>query len=199
MVLKNSVIVILFPLLFLACGSKDDAHEIPEMEFFVNSELLGTSVRDSLLNVTFNPPLQWEPLRDDLFAEATRQLLSEQSDSDTISVTPEYIFLDDKQGSSLIVSTVQFRTGLASDNIGGYHASLKEHFGNEGVLYTVYVKDGIYFHQYLLQNHEMINFKLMTHETDNTMLQWDYVVPRYAYTIEVRAIESSIGSIKRIN
>jgi hypothetical protein len=199
MVFKTSFIVILLPLLFLACGSKDDSHEIPEMEFLVNSDLLGTSIRDSLLNVTFNPPLPWEPLRNDVFAEAKRQLLSGQSDSDTISVIPEYIFLDDKLGSSLIVSTVRFRTDSGTDNIGRYHTSLKEHFSVEDVLYSVYVKDGIYFHQYLLQNEEIINFKLLTQETDNTILQWDYVVPRNAYTFEVRAIESSIGSIKRIN
>jgi hypothetical protein len=194
-------LAILSVLFIISCGTEERGGEIeiPEMKFFVNSEILGESIHDSVLNVVFNPPMQWEPLQDDLFAELLRRVDTRQGDWDSINITPVHMFINSGRGSSLTVSTMRFRNGSETENLKSYDTSIREHFNDIDLLYTVFVKDGIYFHQYLLQNDDMINFKLLTQESDGTMLQWDYVVPRQAYTFEVRAIESSIGSIKRIN
>jgi hypothetical protein len=63
---------------------------------------------------------------------------------------------------------------------------------------AVYMKDGIKITQFLIQKNNIVNFRLLFNNGDGKLLQFDYLAGIRDYSLEVKAIESSIGSIKLI-
>jgi hypothetical protein len=62
-----------------------------------------------------------------------------------------------------------------------------------------FLKDNILFTQYLIQDENRINFKLLFFNPKDQLIQFDYILQKDSYVLELKAIESSIGSIKLIS
>ena len=58
-----------------------------------------------------------------------------------------------------------------------------------------YILNGLDVTQFLLQNAQIINFKLILRNGDNKIYQVDYLSGREMYLKNVKKIESSIGTI----
>ena len=57
--------------------------------------------------------------------------------------------------------------------------------------------NGLDFHQFIFTKDDYITIKLITEVSDQMIIMIDYIVPSKNYEEELRAIESSIGTIKK--
>jgi hypothetical protein len=63
---------------------------------------------------------------------------------------------------------------------------------------AIFMKDAFRVYQLMVGASDFVLIKLMCNASENPVFEVDYVVPRDVYETELRAIESSIGSINLI-
>lgn len=193
------MLFLLFLVVIVGCVShKDDDSDRPdEMEFTVDPELLGDAIHLDEKGIGFRPPREWTQLSDEIFDEAVQQLKQAQTDHESFSIHPVNIFLHHRHGGTLIVSEISTAESFSdpSEMVDAFHKKLEDRFEGQDVRETVFLKDGINFHQYLIQSQDNVNFKFLFCNAADELFQVDYVIPRSVYFSESKAIESSIGSI----
>lgn len=184
-----------FFLLTASCREREP--EVPVMQFTVTPSLLGTAVVAEDLGVQFQPPAGWEPLSATAFDSLNQAL---ERPDDTVPLQPHYVFLDPTTGSLCSVTTVHFADTPAFDEvIDRYGRLLAAQFPEDALRQGLFEKDGIRIAQFLVQPRGRVVFKLLFEAAMGKVLQFDYIVPSAVYAAEVKAIESSIGSIKRLH
>ncbi len=180
LILTFSVIVI------ASCGHQQPSDNT--ISFRINEELLSDSVfssRDEILRL--QPPIDWERLSSgDSIYEVFAEVMQDKLDA---------VFVDAKTQASLIISEVSADEMLAMEKV----------FKNPDIYYNsnnkwLSVQHGDFkynsyqINQIVLQNHDIVIYKLFTSRMGKTY-EINYSVPR-AYAEEIlRAVESSIGSI----
>lgn len=192
-------VCLLTALLITGCTSQqDEGEEGPvQMQFDVNRELLGDSVRVAAGNIGFSPPKNWQPLPDNIFEEASRHITQFDAEDDNFSIIPVYIFLHQQNGSALVVSKIIPENGntFTGEPIHTFRSHVSDRFESEEIQEADFLKEDIHIYQYIIQKEDTVNFKLLFQNRDNKIFQFDYVVPHAVYLSESKAIESSIGSI----
>ncbi len=198
-----SVHILLGILLFaVSCANHEkDTGDEGEMQFTIDASLLGGQIADTVSHFSFQPPIRWNRIPEELFTEASRKIEANRDDDALFSALPLYIFIDSVYSSSLIVSMIRFaeENSDTSGLMRLYGSILQNRSPESEIMYTDFIKDGIRFYQYLLRDDHTINFKLIASGRGDQLLQWDFIVPEAVYAYEIRAIESSIGTIRRIH
>lgn len=167
------------------------------MHFNVVPEKLGVPVVAEDLGIRFQPPAGWEPLSSAAFDSVSHVL--DRSD-EALRLHPRHIFLDPRNGSLCSVTTVAFADSLGFDAmIARYGALIADRYQGDSLRQGLFYKDNIRMVQYLLQPQDRVAFKLLFETPVGGVIQFDYIVPKLFYAGEVKAIESSIGSIQRID
>lgn len=188
------VLGLLLSLLVLTGCREEEASGPPSMEFTVDPALLGDKVVLPEQDVQFQPPVSWRAV------EASNRESLEQAlpVSDSLAFRPLHIFLDETSGSVLSVAEFSFDEGLPfEEQMKRYGDVLAQRFAGDSLRQTLFLKEGLPVAQFLVQPAGLVNFKLVFEAPYEGLIQFDYVVPRAQYPREVRAIESSIGSIRR--
>jgi hypothetical protein len=191
---------ILLAIFFFACSGERERQEkaVIEMQFEVDQALLGSRVAADTHGVQFHPPFGWDQVSPDVIDEAYRMTVPDEEVQNTFDIRPEYIFLNQQNGSSLIVSSVRISDPELDRErvLREFKNTLADRSDETSVRQTDFMKDGIHIHQFLIQSDEVVNFKFLMFTKTDALLQLDYVVPKNVYPAESKAIESSIGSIQ---
>jgi len=176
--------------LLAACGS-ETRPVVPSMAFEVDPRRLGAPIEALELGLRFQPPLAWEQLATSDVDSVDRAL-----GEGPVGFTPRYVFLDSTNGSLLSVATMHFADSLTFDERVVYFGNLlADRFPGDTLRQGQYLKDNIHIAQYLLEPPGLVIFKLLFESSLHETLQFDYIVPRAEYPGQIKAIESSIGSI----
>jgi hypothetical protein len=201
-VLRPSIVLMsILPAIFLlGCTGERERQDkvVAEMQFEVDQSLLGSRIATDIYGIQFHPPVDWDQVSPDVFTEAYRRLVPDEKVQHAFEIKPEYIFLNRHNGSSLIVSHV----GITDPEMDRGHVlqeftnTLADRPEGSAARQTDFMKDGIHMHQFLIQSDEIVNFKFLMFTKTDALFQLDYVVPRNVYPAEIKAIESSIGSIQ---
>lgn len=182
-------------LIFPGCETRQES-EYEVLTFNVDQNLLGKSFRDSSQNFTFHPPINWNPVSVDMLHEIEKQL--DLKIGDNYQLTPIQIFFFNQQQSFCSVSKVDSN----EMNFTEYAGFLKQEIARK--LPATQMRDGFFkirklpCYQLVLFDKQRINMKLIFTGARNLM-QIDYVVQRQYYPKSIRAIESSIGSLRDLN
>lgn len=195
--------ILLFYLLALlpGCASKkaNNPHS-SEMKFNIDNSKLGAAINDTLYNLRFNPPLNWNNAGQKKVDEAGRAITKALAGNNQLSVKPLYIFVNGSDGSVLNIADIRL-----NPEQNNFDLKIKEYgrimFGSSdstNVKKAFYTKDGIEIAQFLIQKNGFVNFRLLFGNGIGNLLQFDYLSKQEDYSNEVKAIESSIGSIKLI-
>lgn len=192
-------LVIALCLYLLGCAGEEVESGVPSMEFTLDPEQLGPPVLLAAEGIRFRAPAGWKPLNagevDRLDGTTTDTL---GAGPDSLLLRPLHIFMDDEAGSVLSVSYLRFHKDAPfSEQIKRYGTTLAKRFSQDSVRQTQFMKNDLHMAQYLLQPQGLVNFKVVFEAKHGALLQFDYVVPAVHYPEEVRAVESSIGSIVR--
>jgi hypothetical protein len=177
--------------LTIECTKREAKNTRNDLAFDVNEKLLGDSYLDSISNMTLRVPIGWKDsdYNSDDTLKAKVSLLRHNSNS-------KKLYLDSLQKASLIVSYFNNPDGLNQifANPDSAFNATKDWVSIDK---SQFILNGQETFQFLLQNKNVINFKLLI-RSSNTILQLDYFVDRAQYMYEVKKIESSIGSIRQL-
>ncbi len=179
--------------LLAACRERTD---VQTMHFDVDPARLGAAVEASDLGIRFQPPSGWAPLA---AAEIDSVRRATALAHEAVELTPRYVFLDSTSGSLLSVSTLRLDPPAPFEaQVARYGELLAAPFPADSLRQGQYLKDGIHIAQFLLEPGGRVNFKLVFASTRADLLQFDYIATLAAYPGEIKAIESSIGSIQQL-
>lgn len=173
------------------CTNSDSKAKRNDLAFEVNEKFLGESYLDSLSNITLRIPVGWKDSDDssDNTLQSKMSLLRQNSNS-------KKFYLDSLQKASLIISYIDQpeNLDLIFTNPDSVYNTTKNWMS---ITKSQFVLNGLETFQFLLQNQNVVNFKLLVRGR-NTTLQVDYIVDRASYIQEIKKIESSIGSIEQL-
>ena len=167
-----------------------------ELFFHIDSSQLGSLFESESLGVALHPPKGWTVMGSDSREKLRRQLMAEQNDSEPLAINPVAIFMDTASGALLSVNHLEVMS-TDSSAFMSYTQTLENAFPGQSVKKADFSKDGMPFIQYLIQGNKQIAFKLITTTGNKSNLQFDYIIPVHAYVDQIKAIESSIGSIRK--
>lgn len=172
-----------------ACTKPSEQQSKNEIEFNVDQALLGEQYVDSLSGFYFSVPKNWKSVL----------AISNASDSIAVSKSIRKIFIDSAANASLIITSMK---GVDIEQAYKIFNSPDSTFNSARVWTSIskaeFLLGGITVHQYLIQNQEIVNFKLILVRGVKDIIQLDYLTQRDLYANQIKNIESSIGSIKGI-
>jgi hypothetical protein len=164
------------------------------MHFLVDPALVGEVVRDTLQAILFQPPKSWQSLPE---SDVARLREAMAASGGPVEVRPSHVFCSADSQQVLSVSSVRVAGAETPEQqVDAYWSILEEHAGDRVPTRDAYVKDGLHITQLYDHRDGQIRFTLLFASAVGTLLQFDYLVSEQAYPAEVRALESSIGSIK---
>jgi hypothetical protein len=178
--------------------SKPQGQGYEQMVFDVDRALLEPTVTDAFLNISIAAPRRWKPVEAAELAQLAARL--SESVGKQIPIEPRWIFLDNRSQAACVVSR------LDAADIPSEDALLKElesvytsRFPGATVKGAIFLKDEMRVHQLMITAADFILIKLLLDAPTVPILAVDYIIPRHVYADELRAIESSIGSIRPLS
>lgn len=205
-------------------GVEQVSGQTTTMQFNVDPALLGETQRFAAFGVQFAPPAGWDRLPEEQMAAVAAAVgapagpvaadnvhstgttattptttpaamppsgVAAAGGDDEFQAEPVAVFSQPGQGVWLLVSALNI------DEPQRYTAMLRRQ--PEQVLATEFQLHGIAVHQYLIRPDGLVNFKLLLNapgRADSRRLQLDFVVAQTSWAKAVRAVESSIGSVR---
>ena len=178
--------------LFLSCSKKSPETYKPLL-FNVDSLFLDSQYFDDEFHFAFNPPKDWKPVSEELFKKIQNNIFL-NSDSTIFKIMPKKIFMDSQKAAFCIIS--KFENVASSESLKNKYINLlKEKFQKDKISLAKFEYHTFKFDQLLIMNKERIIIKLIITMENNKMLILDYIIPAELYQENLRAIESSIGSL----
>ena len=191
---RNTALLLVSFAMSSACTKQEPSKNItPSVIFEVNRQLLGDSVISKAHHISFAPPKGWEALPKNIEEQFRAKL--EQANTGDIRPQPHYIFVS-KSKATLMVSSLEFPlqdTTLALKR-AHYVGKMKSQIDSTMLRVAEFRKGVMLLTQCVIRTPTQISFKILV-ESEQTLLQFDYIVPLAVYNNEIRAVESSIGSI----
>jgi hypothetical protein len=179
---------------FWICCQPKQPEKKSDLQFTVNPELLGNVYTDSISGFTVSIPKGWLPLT--VFDSTIQSKFMDVEDSIALG----RIFLDSLQqgGSVLITSLAETDSVMFGKVYQNPDSAFNQQKIWQQILKSAFYHNGLYIRQYLLQNNDLVTFRLVITEGLRFPVQIDYVLGRNTYMQHVKKIESSIGSINSL-
>ncbi|MGD9900837.1 MAG: hypothetical protein AB7T22_17055 [Calditrichaceae bacterium] len=199
MSVKRGIIICLTGLLFVFCDGKSDENKASEDELYFNIDksLLEDAVKPDGYHISLNPPKNWLPVNEELFDALVKETTKLTDPGMNIEYKPITIFFDEQYGN--LLSVIHVKT--MSDSVSGkafeqkYIAMLDHNLPSAEPQKGSFTKNDTRFTQYLIQDDKRVAFKLIFLDLSGQVIQLDYNVDANRYIHELKAIESSIGSV----
>lgn len=184
---------------FVGCDSPNAKKQPYEtLVFEVDETLLEPALTDTLLKITIASPKNWKKIDDTMFVQVVNKLDSQLTED--IKLVPRWIFLNEGSRAMCVVSKLD-GVGIAPNEtlLKTLTTAYRERFPNTTVEQTIFMKDAFRIHQVMVVAADFVLIKLICDAPEVLVFEVDYHIPKDVYQVEVKAIESSIGSINLIN
>ena len=184
---------------FGGCDSPNRAKQPYEtLTFTVDKTQLEPAVADATLRIKIAPPKNWKKIDDSLFAQVITTVESQRTPQD-LQVVPRWIFLNADSLAMCIVSKLNGADIVPDETLlQTLKTAYQNQFPNATVQQAIFMKDAFRIHQLMVIDTDFVRIKLICDAPETLMFEVNYRIPRDVYRTELRAIESSIGSINRI-
>lgn len=199
---KLNQLVFLFTiliLLFSACNKVDSEKKDTILFNQVDSLI---SSPDSLYNggIIISPPKDWTNIDSNLISLITAKLSQISDTSFHFEYNLLKIYFDSTSSSLLSVGTIIYDESIysAETALSDYKSLFEKNLLTSNIKTGSYIKDNIEITQFLIQEKDNITFKLIFINNSNKIIQIDYILNPKIYLDIVKAVESSISSIKLI-
>lgn len=184
---------------FVGCDSPNAQKQPYEnLVFKVDKTRLEPAVEDTTLRIKVAAPKNWKKIDDSMLAQVINELDTQPTPE--LQIVPRWIFLDKSSQAMCIVSKLN-GVEIAPDEtlLKTLTTAYQNQFPNATVRQAVFMKDAFRIHQLMVIAADFIRIKLICDAPETLVFEVDYRVPRDVYQTELRAIESSIGSINLIH
>jgi len=197
---KKLILAFLF-LLFLLIACSENKNEIQKLSFRINEELIDSTYVDSTYNISFRPPRIFKSLSPENFDKLVKaqENIASSAELKELQLIPVFAFTDSSQKSYCFVSAIKSQSNDNNKNIIKiYKERIKDKFINSNIKEGIYKITNIVVHQFTIMNQNMVTIKLILALEDSDPIVVDYMMPLQIYRKNLRAVESSIGTIKQI-
>ena len=166
--------------------------------FNVDETLLDPVVTDTTLRIKMAAPKNWKQINDAMLAEVLNTVETEITQE--LQMVPRWIFLNEDSLAMCIVSSLNSVDLVPEETLlKDLKTAYQHQFPNATVQEAVFMKDAFRIHQLMVIAADFVRIKLICDAPETLVFEVDYRVPRDVYQSELRAIESSIGSIHLIH
>jgi hypothetical protein len=190
-------------LVFLACTQHSPKPPgLPNIQFAVDSSLIGARITDTTLGFSFAPPRAWDPLPGKSLTEAQREAAerSEVVVTKKPTAAPELLKAWNHPATGSVVVMTSFMNFDTRDTSGTIQEFEKYYRGlspNADIRSTVFSTKTFKVHQLMVVDDQRVNFKMVfSNPRLKKPIQFDFVVPRGSYPELVKTIESVAGSVE---
>ena len=167
--------------------------------FNVDETRLEPVVTDTVLKIAIAAPKNWKQIDDSMLTQVVNKLKSQLTLKDLQRV-PRWIFLNESSRAMCVVSELNGVEITPNEALLETLATAyRNQFPKATVQQTIFMKDAFRIHQLMVIAADFIHIKLICDAPETLIFEVDYHVPRNVYQTELRAIESSIGSITLIH
>ena len=184
---------------FVGCESPNAQKQPYEtLVFNVDETRLEPIVTDTTLRIKIAAPKNWKKIDDSTLAQVANKLDTQLVQG--IQMVPRWIFLNESSQAMCIVSKLN-GVEIAPDEtlLKNLKTAYQNQFPNATVQETVFMKDAFRIHQLMVVTADFVRIKLICDAPETLIFEVDYHIPKDVYKTELRAIESSIGSINLIH
>ena len=184
---------------FMGCESPNaQKHPYETLVFNVDETLLDPVVTDTTLRIKMAAPKNWKQINDAMLAEVLNTVETEITQE--LQMVPRWIFLNEDSLAMCIVSSLNSVDLVPEETLlKDLKTAYQHQFPNATVQAAVFMKDAFRIHQLMVIAADFVRIKLICDAPETLVFEVDYRVPRDVYQSELRAIESSIGSIHLIH
>lgn len=191
MKLVKILIIVLISLFLLNCTKDKKKEELEMLVFNVDSLLIGEQYTE--IGISFYPPKEWNQISSDLMA-SIEQSLQEMEDSSSVNIILQNVFLNQKNSCICFLSTFQ-KTMPAAQIREIYLTELFAGDIQGSITEASYLHNGFNIRQLIHVQDDQVTIKLICISDDEHIFMLDYIVPSQFYEQNIRAIESSIGTL----
>ena len=184
---------------FGACDSPNTTKQSYEtLTFKVDETLLEPMITDTTLRIKMAPPKNWKKIDDPMLTQIINKL-GTQLTMQELQLAPRSIFLNENSLAMCIVSELK-GPDIEPDKtlLKNLQTAYQNQFPNATVQEAIFTKDAFRIYQVMVIADDFVHIKLICDAPETLIFEVDYRVPRDVYQTELRAIESSIGSINLI-
>ena len=182
----------------VGCDSPNAQKRTAEtLTFNVDPTRLEPAITDTTLKLEIAAPKGWKAIEDAMLAEVIDRL------GDTLTqglqMVPRWVFLNENSRAMCVVSRLEGGAVPPNDTLlKTLETAYRTQFPKATVQRATFMKEAFRVHQLMVVASDFVLIKLICNAPENPVFEVDYVVPRDVYQTELRAIESSIGSINLI-
>ena len=183
---------------FVGCDSPNAKKQPYEkLVFEVDETRLEPILTDTALKITIAAPKNWKKIDDSMLAQVVKELDTQLTPG--LQLVPRWIFLNEGSRAMCVVSKLDGVDIAPDDNLlKTLTTAYQNQFPNALVKQTIFMKDAFRVHQLMVIATDFVLIKLICDAPETLVFEVDYRIPRDVYQIELKAIESSIGSINLI-
>ena len=184
---------------FVGCDSPNAQKQPYEtLVFKVDETRLEPTITDTTLRIKIAAPKNWKKIDDSMLAQVANKVDSQLMPG--LQMVPRWIFLNESSRAMCVVSKLN-GVDIAPDEtlLKTLSTAYRNQFPNATVQQTIFMKDAFRIHQLMVIAVDFVLIKLICDAPETLVFEVDYRVPKDVYQTELRAIESSIGSINLIH
>ena len=165
--------------------------------FNVDQTRLEPAITDTTLKIEISAPKGWKAINDAMLMEVIDRLGDKLTQG--LQMMPRWVFMNEDSRAMCVVSRLESgKVPLNETLLQTLETAYRTQFPKATVQRAIFMKDAFRVHQLMVGASDFVLIKLMCDASENPVFEVDYVVPRDVYETELRAIESSIGSINLI-
>lgn len=183
---------------FVGCDSPNKKRQPYEtLVFNVDETHLEPILTDTELKITIAAPKNWKKIDNSMFAQVINKLDLQLTEN--IKLVPRWIFLNQSSRAMCVVSKLD-GVEIAPDEtlLKNLITAYRSQFPNATVKQAIFMKDAFRIHQVMVIAADFVLIKLICDAPKTPIFEVDYHISKDVYQIELKAIESSIGSINSI-
>ncbi|MDD5067475.1 MAG: hypothetical protein PHF84_10575 [bacterium] len=164
-----------------------------EVSFRIDPALLGESYENFQAGVKLYMPAGWSSISQEEFSLINKKIKPGPAEK----IRPLRFYYNRDRTSFCMISRFLKKEKIKEIK-DRYQKELPGSSPGSTVRFGSFYKENIQIHQFQIWNDKVITVKLLFTDRENTVIELDYVLSLQAYKKEIKAIESSIGSISLI-
>lgn len=182
------------------CGNKNHSenNDPKELTFKVDNSLLGEKFIDNYLEFSFSPPNSCLQMSEGIVQKVKDRFKQEYTVPNSFVIEPHMFFLNENDQFACLISILPTLTN-ADNSIVKYQQAICTQYIDSQVSQADFLHNGFRIYQSLIISKDIVQFKLVVTQSVNKSFQIDYVIPKSIYQDNLKAIESSIGSLTKLN
>ena len=177
--------------------SKSPKRKYETLVFNIDQTRLEPAIMDTTLKIEMAAPKGWNAIDDLMLARVINRLGDKLAQG--LQMEPRWVFVNEDSRAICVVSRLE--GGMVSPDdtlLKTLETVHSTKFPEATVQRTIFMKGAFRVHQLMVGASDFVLIKLICDTPKSPVFEVDYVVPRDVYEAELRAIESSIGSINLI-